>query len=372
MLGKVKPQGPFPPVSIFKPLCGINEELLLNLRAVMDQDYEDYQVIFGVADPSDKALTVVKQIIEEYPDRDIAVVSSAPPFGLNPKVRNMNSIKEMARHDLWLISDADVRPKPDYLTQMVSTRNKKGAGVVQSILGLRGDKSIGAALDVMHLSSWIMPMVYGITLIRIYTVCGKSMLFDRNEFEALGGFESVKDHLAEDNVIGDKFVRSGSSVEICTDPLPVTCIDRPVKMYINRHLRWHQMRFHQAPFWYMGEPIINTAPIFLGLIIAALMGVVPQEFGYFSGICLALDAASDALIIKRISGSYKLRYLPLNLVKDILDNFIWAVGLFRRRIVWNNQEARIGKESLLTRTQPKSVVSPAISSGEEENVRPSA
>jgi len=83
-----------PPVTIFKPLKGLDEELEANLRSFFHLDYPVYQLLFGVADAGDPAIAVVQKLMGEHPDRDARLVVGAPAFGLNPKVENLASEKQ--------------------------------------------------------------------------------------------------------------------------------------------------------------------------------------------------------------------------------------------------------------------------------------
>ncbi len=101
-----------PPMTIFKPLKGLDEELEANLRSFFHLDYPVYQLLFGVAEAGDPAIAVVQKLMGEHPDRDARLVVGAPAFGLNPKVENLASMDRFRKYDVILISDSNVRVRP--------------------------------------------------------------------------------------------------------------------------------------------------------------------------------------------------------------------------------------------------------------------
>ena len=102
-----------PPVTIFKPLKGLDEGLEENLRSFFRLDYPEFQILFGVADRDDPSIAVVERLIGEFPDRDARLVVGTPAFGLNPKVENLAAMWPHRRHATVLISDSNVRVRAD-------------------------------------------------------------------------------------------------------------------------------------------------------------------------------------------------------------------------------------------------------------------
>src|SRR5262245_20959152 len=99
----------YPSISILKPLKGLDDELEENLRSFAQQNYPDYELILGTEDPNDPALEVALRLKAAYPRANITVVTGAPSIGRNPKVSNVAHLARFAKHELWLISDSNVR-----------------------------------------------------------------------------------------------------------------------------------------------------------------------------------------------------------------------------------------------------------------------
>lgn len=330
------------PISILKPLKGRDPGLYENLAALAAQDYPDFEILFCAEDALDEALVIARQVQADFPNVPMRVLSGAASDGLNPKVRILRRLLPETVHEWVLVSDSNVRPEPGYLQALIDCQQAANAGLVHSVLSGVGERSWGARLENVQMNSWIASSIAFCDAGQHPCVIGKSMLMSKTGLGRVGGFDGVKDILAEDYVLGSRFTAEGFTVALSPHVLPVVSGARDLGTFVNRHVRWGQMRRHIKPVFFVGEVMINPLPFFL------LLGLVGGPvFAWISALGMALKWAVDACMYWRVERRPQWRTLLCLPFKDLLTTWIWAWGGLKTRVSWRGNEMRVGPGSRL-------------------------
>ncbi len=350
LLSRSAPPGPTPPITIFKPLKGLDEGLYENLVSLLRQDYPEFELILGVADPRDPALVVAHQLKREFSKARVRIVVGAPDRHGNPKVANLLSMSAAARYEWWLISDANVRVDPDYLTSIAAHADDPRVGLVTNLVVGRGSKTLGAQLENLQLNATILPSVAGAYLVANRAcVVGKSMLLRRGALESIGGLERALPYLAEDYLLGRWLENAGFRVAVSGYPVATINGKWSVRRFLSRHLRWNQLRRRVLPWVFAGEILINPSALWLIVLVATGFG------GPLSWLALAAMTArygGDILILARLRTPITFLTPLLLMVKDATQLALWLTTWCTQTVHWRGQSLRLGPLSYIESFAP--------------------
>ena len=337
-------------ISILKPLCGLDDQLAGNLASFAALPYPDYEVILGVASADDPAYPIAAQTLRRWPERFRLVIQRGAP-GLNPKVNQLIGLHAAARADILVISDSNTRVPAGYLDEIAAHLADPGVGLVTHPLAgasPSGSPSCGARLDNLHLTTTITPgFVAASTLCGKTYVVGKSMAMRRADLNALGGFQAVKDVLAEDFVLG-RLVPAQLGKRVVLGRAVVACITerRSPAAFAARYARWSVMqRQCSGLLAYLGLLLLN--PVLLALLALAVAPALPALAGLalvFAARALA-DSVAGRLALGQAPSPLSLALIPF---KELLTGAAWAHGLVSNTIVWRSHRLRVGRGSALS------------------------
>jgi ceramide glucosyltransferase len=335
-----------PPVTIFKPLKGLDEDLEDNLRSFFRLEYPVFQLLFCVADADDPAIDVVRKLQAEFPAQDSELVIGCPQFGLNPKVESLAAMDPRRKHDVILISDSNVRVRPTYLSETVCYLGEPGVGLVSNLFAGVGEKQPSAVMENLQLNGFIAAGVAMASVCRATCVVGKSMLMPWQALEAIGGFAAVRNVLAEDQVIGVRVKQAGYSIRLSHHVIENVNRRRSLRWFLNRHSRWYKIRRRMALPAFAAEPLANLATVGLVWAFSGDSGIAWG--GLFA--LVGLGMARDAIQTRRLRGSYpKVRHLVFSAAKDILLLPVWFDAILNRRVQWRGHRFVIGRMTRLRR-----------------------
>lgn len=337
---------PYPPISILKPLKGLDDNLFDNLASFCTQDYPEYEIIFSLQDHNDPAYKVARKIKDKYPEKNISIIVEKCNIGLNPKVNNLIPAYKASQHDYVLISDSNVIVDKNYLKEIVKHMKDPNVGLVSNVIKGVGGRTIGSILENLHLNSFIIGSVCFLDkFFKMPCVIGKSMLMRKKDLEAIGGFKAVKDVLAEDYVIGEKIHQMGKKVVLSNYAINNVNEYWGIRRFLNRHTRWGKLRWRLGGIKYISELISN--PVFMSMIAMLSWDIsrITVSFALFTAF---IKVMGDLYLGKIMdSDSNPMVYL-LSPVKDLIIGLLWFVPILSNRIVWKGNRYIIGKDSVLS------------------------
>lgn len=334
---RVIPPGAHAPISVLKPLCGVDDNLEGNLETFFNLTYPDYELIFGVASEADPAIDVVRRLRKRYPAVKCRLIVHDGQRGINPKVANLRAMLEKGAHDVVVISDSNVAVDPDYLEGMYGHLLDDGVEMVTSLISGHGEETFGATLENLHLNGYISGVSAGAEVLGITFVIGKSVMYRRSILDRLGGMENLSNVLGEDNVMGCMIQMAGYDVRVAHQPVRNVCEKASFSKFFMRHMRWGLIRIKLKPLTYISEPfnsplaVALAAPLFDINLLPMLLWAT------------AIVMARDGLQWYMLRGSSGLvQALPLGMLKELICLGIWALAPLNNRVAWRGKHYVVG------------------------------
>jgi ceramide glucosyltransferase len=334
-----------PPVSILKPLHGSGADLHENLASFCRQDYPEYQIVFGVRDRHDPSIEIVKQLIEEFPTLDIQLVVNPRIVGTNSKICNLANASIVAKYDLLLLADSDVRVGPDYLRAIVRPLRDPGVGVVTCIYRslTRGPvatlEALGTATE-FHAGVIVSTYLEGIKF-----AMGQTILIRDCVLQKIGGFEAIADYLADDFQLGYLPARAGYKVELSTYIVEHVLDHSTLAACFQRQSRW-TLCVRVSRLWgYLG--LIFTYGIVTSLLFLLVTGGSILGWGFLFLVWGCRFVMAWLVGVKILDDPAARQWLWLVPARDILGFLLWCYCFVGDTVEWSDRRLKITREGKL-------------------------
>jgi ceramide glucosyltransferase len=333
----------YPAITVLKPLSGTEPNLCTNLARFCGQDYPSpVQIIFGVEDPADPAVEIVRDLITAFPDRDIELVVNSRRHGANRKVSNLINMAAQARHDVLVISDSDIIVGCDYLKAIAASLDQPDVGLVTCLY--RGASAAGpwarlaaAAIDYHFLPSVLVGLKFGLA-----TPCfGSTIAIRKKTLGLIGGLESVADQLADDYALGALVRRTGLKVAIPNTIVAHDCAERSAVDLFRHEMRWARTIRSVDPLGFAGLAVTHALP--LALLGALLGGITPAGFIVIAALAcrFVLQVELDRALFLRDDV-----YWPGPL-RDMMSFGVFVASFFSRRVEWRGHTYAVRADNTL-------------------------
>jgi ceramide glucosyltransferase len=345
------------PITVLKPLHGQEPLLAEALATLCEQDYPaTYQIVFGVGDTEDAAIPVVRALRHRYPNRDIELVIDPSRHGANPKVGNLINMLSAARHDILVIADSDVHARPDYLRRLADALAEPGVGLVTTLYaGLPACRTVASRLGATQITHGFLPgALLGRALGR-NDCLGATMCLSRETLDRIGGLASLRDHLADDNVLGRLVHGAGLDVVLARTVVATTVPERRISSLWRHELRWARTIRALEPVGFAAS--ILQYPLFWALLAVIVSGGATWTWVLVAGVwairALAVTGIDRAL--RGMLGGLAFRspvwLLPL---RDLLSVAEWLASYAGRHVDWRGLTIEADTPFRLTPRDPSS------------------
>jgi len=332
------PDGHTPPLTVLKPLKGPGLELEANLETFCRQDYPEYQIVFGVEDAADPAVDVVRSLMRRFPERDITL-SVGNEEGANRKVASLVHMMRRARHDVLVLSDADIRVGPDYLRTLAAPLADPSVGLTTCLYRGRAMIGLPSLIESLFINTDFLPMVLMAQWVQRFRYAyGASTAFRREALDGLGGFDALRDHLADDYLLGNRISDAGWRL-VLLPYMVETVLDSRTMGDVWRHqLRWARTYRVCQPLGWFVSIVIHTV-LWGVLAVFATGGSTAGWMALLAAVFVRIG--SLRAILGMLGDTATPRDLWLVPLKDLAYSAVWMTSWLGRDVVWSGQRLRV-------------------------------
>src|SRR5262245_57584965 len=326
-----------PPVSILKPLCGLDPHGYDSLRSHCVQDYPAFEIIFGVSDPDDGVIPVIERLIREFPAIRLKLVQCPRVLGSNLKVSNLNQMWAAAGNYFLGINNSDISVPVDYLRHVIAPLEDASVGMVTCLYRGIAGPTIGSKLEALGISSDFMPGVLCANRIegRIRFALGSTLAFSRRVLTALGGLEPLADFLADDYQMGYRTAQAGLRVELAGCVVDHWLPSYTFTQFVQHQLRWARAIRSSRPDGYAGLIFTFVIPwSLLTLVITGGAGWAWMLFGAAVVLRYAIALISQRRVLDDSRGWGDWWLLAFRAIVGLL---IWICCYAGRHVVWRGK-----------------------------------
>lgn len=321
------------PVSILKPIRGLDPEMASALRSQAAQNYPEFEILFGVGDPDDPAIGVIEELQREFPNVAITLHIGASA-AQNAKVGILINLAQHARNPVWVVNDSDIRVTPDYMSRITAPLEDAGTGVVTCLYRASSHsaaswwEALGVAIDFMP-STLVAPLV-GVKEFGL----GSTLCFRKVDLLAAGGFEALADYIADDYQVARSIVRLGKRAHLSECVVETSLGDATWSGAWKHQLRWARTIKTSKGAGFAGLPITH----------AGVWAIVALALHWWTAAALLIGFRAAAALA---SGwlAMRLRRNPLvALLAPLWDLYAFAVWLWSyasNDVEWRGRQLRI-------------------------------
>lgn len=347
----VRPPAPaaWPAISVLKPLAGVDEGLEENLASFFEQGYPQFEILFAVRSASDPAIAVLEKLRVRFPAvPSRLIVTGEPPYP-NAKVYSLDLMLAAAENRLVVMSDSDVRVGPDLLSAIAAEFADEKLGLATCPYRAVPGHSFWSTLEAVGLNT---EFIGGVLVARLLDgmkfALGPTIAARRAALEAIGGFDAVKDFLAEDFVMGSRVAARGFGVILSSYVIEHRIGAQRFGANLRHRLRWNRSTRRSRPWGYLGQMFTNPLPLAL-----ILWAVRPGWWPMLAATAVFRAVAGWATSQHALRDPLTRRLWWLVPLQDIAGFLAWIGGFFGNTIIWRGRKYYLGRDGRFELTEDK-------------------
>lgn len=321
-----------PPVSCLKPIKGLDVDAYENYASFCRQDYPEYEILFCV-DADDPALPVLEKLVRDFPERDIRLLFGSGRDAINDKVARLVRLTNEAKYDLFVITDGDVRVRPDYLRAVAAPFRDAKVGAATCLYVSTQERNFLEELQsISMISDFFAGIIVAWQVDGVKFTLSQSILTTRKNIEGFGGYQLIEDRPADDLYIGRLAAEQGFEVRLLPYVVQSVADFQTLREFLYKRVRWMTVMRLMRPWGHLG--LLFTWGLPWALVAVALHPSWSIAAAYL-GTYIALRIAMTWLIgIGAMKQTGLWKKMPLIPLWDAFAFFIWLVSFGRKTIRW--------------------------------------
>jgi ceramide glucosyltransferase len=340
-----------PPISILKPIYGLDRETYENYASFCTQDYPDYELIFCVSDEQDPAIPVIAKLASDFPQRRINLLIGSDPLGVSDKVNKLCRMAREARYEILAVSDSDVRVEPEYLRAIAAPFHDPTVGAVTCLYRGLTDGSLAANLEAIGNST---DFTAGVLVAWLFApvnfTLGATMATTKKCLAEIGGFESLVDHFSDDYELGNRIAARGHRVELSTFPVSIVYPQQTLADAFRHQLRWNVSIRFSRPAGHLG--LIFTQGLPLALLASVFAPSAAWAISLLIGYLLLRGISAWVVGVYGMLDGGVRKHMELLPLRDAFAFIVWLASFFPQRIHWRGREFYV-RDKRLVPTAPR-------------------
>lgn len=329
-----------PPVSILKPVRGTDREAYENFASFCRLDYPEYEILFGVTDPDDPSVPVIRKLMGDFPQRSIRLVIGRDRAGANDKVAKLCGLARQARHEILAASDSDIRVTPDYLRSVVAPLDDSRVGAVTCAYRALAESRLGSELEALGVATdFFAGVVAAWQLEGVRFGLGATLVTTRQRLQEIGGFEAIADCLFDDYELGRRIAGEGYRVELLPYTVSILLSSESLRDFIKRRLRWAVGLRQVRPWSHFG--LIATQGLAWSLAAAAAGRSALTASGFLASYLLLRLGVAWTVGVRGLEDAGLKKKMWLVPLHDAIGFVIWLASFASNRVEWRGAAFRV-------------------------------